>query len=186
MLSLALASLIPASARALPVQLQAGLSVGWMFGRGFTIGPVLSGGGHLATGRPFNASWDTWLIGGVVVAGDVTFGAAGGPPTYRLHVGPEIATWYQCPVFFAPLSAGLEWSFAKGRPARLGGTASVAFLLSRHAAPTYVVPARAPTITFGPEYRLSIAVPKEVEHTLAVESRVLLYPNVGVGDCVGD
>jgi len=186
LLPVALALLIPAAARADPVVLQAGLSAGWTFGRGFTMGPVLSGGWHLATGRPFNVSWDMWLFGGVALSGDVTFGAAAQPPTYRIHVGPELGIWYQCPVFFAPLSAGLEWSFTEGRPARVGGTASAAFLLSRHAAPTYAEPAPAPTITFGPEYRLSIAGLAEVEHTLAAASRVMLYPQVGVGYCGGD
>jgi hypothetical protein len=189
-LSLALLSLAPlvlgASARAVPLELQAGVTAGWTFGRGFTVGPVLSGGRHLVTGRPFNTSWDTSLIGGVVLAGDVTLGATATPPTFHLHVGPEVAALHGCPVYFLPVSAGVGWSFAKGRPARIAGTGSVAFLLSWHAAPTYVHPAPAPTITLGPTYRLSIASPTEVEHTLGAESRALLYPYVGVGYCGGD
>lgn len=184
MLALALA----APARAAPAAAYVGARVGYVMGRGWTLGPEVGVGEGLFTVDPGNQNRATTLVLGLEAAGDISFGDSG-RPTFRAHVGPEVAAFHECPVIVVPVVGGLSLSFESGYPVALGWHGGVAALLAPlHPVPSYSDPAPSPTFLVGPAYRAAVFPGAFAQNELDLEARLLYLPGqpTGLGYCGGD
>jgi hypothetical protein len=180
--------LVPVASAQAQLELQLGVRAGYVFGRGWTVGPGISFGTKLTTGNPFSQNWPTILVGGVAASGDVSFEGSGNP-SFRVYAGPELALFHTCPAIVAPISGGLVLAVGRDQPARLGGQGSLAVLVAAlHPNPTYLAPAPSPTFLAGAAYRVASIAGAGPRHELDADIRILFLPgdHGGLGYCGGD
>jgi hypothetical protein len=171
-------------ARGSPLVEYVGARVGYVVGRGWTLGPEVGVGDGFASGTWFDQR-ETTLVLGLSAAGDVSFGDSG-QAAFRLHVGAELAALYACPAVVVPLGGGLSWSFERGYPVALGGHVSLAALLAAlHPQPTSLHPPPSPTFLVGPAYRAAFFPESFTQNELAIDARLLDLPGHpgGLGSC---
>lgn len=178
--ALAAGVLAPAtSVRASELVLELGVRAGYVFGRGWTVGPTMS---LLRGGVPadFFRQKEIALLAGLAASGDLMISSTG-DLSYRLHVGPELGGFHPCPALAPSLSGGAIWIFHRGVPARVGfeggfsllGAATNPFGDYGHvtAHPLFV----------GPGYRYAGLLDGERSHDLALDVRMWSFPFADVG-----
>jgi hypothetical protein len=176
-----------APARGGPTEVHVGARVGYVVGRGWTLGPEIGFGEMLVTGTPFGHR-QTSLVLGLTAAGDLSFGD-NGQVAFRAHVGPELAAYHDCPVVVVPVGGGLSLSFERGYATAVGGYFGLAALLAPlHPVPTYNDPAPGPTFLAGAAYRAAFFPASFTQSELALAARLVYLPGShgGLGYCGGD
>jgi hypothetical protein len=176
-----------APARGAPTEVHVGARVGYVVGRGWTLGPEVGFGELIVTGHPFGQRQTSFLLG-LTAAGDLSFGDDG-QVAFRAHVGPELAAYHDCPVVVVPVGAGLSLSFERGSAVAVGGYAALAALFAPlHPVPTYNDPAPAPTFLAGVAYRAAFFPASFTQNELALAARLVYLPGShgGLGYCGGD
>lgn len=192
-LALAVWAFVAAPARAADrLELQVGVRAGYVFGRGLTLGPLLSFGARLSgdvnqTSRPLT------VLGAVVIAADVSL-VPGGPWPWRLHAGAEVKPIWLCPVLALPVAAGAVWSREPAGAVQPGWELSVAPLVAAlQPRPEYAHPAREPQLLAGAYYRyarVGLSAPAAIQHEVGADARLAYLPFDGrsleIGYCGGD
>lgn len=166
-----------APVRASETILQVGLRAGYVFGRGWTVGPVLSVTG---TNEPSSWFWinDLVIFGGLAASADVVVSSDASPSDasieWRLHVGPELGMFHKCRAFGGTLDLGVFWSLRRATPVRVGLEAGGALI----GALVVKSPGEDPLFG-GLAYRYGELLRGEGDQELALDVRRWIKPSVG-------
>jgi hypothetical protein len=173
--ALAAGVLAPAApVRASDLVLELGVRVGYVLGRGWTVGPTV---GLLRGGVPadFFRQNQLALLAGLAASGDLVIGSAG-DLSYRLHVGPEVGVFHPCPALAPSLSGGAIWIFHRGVPARVGLEGGFSLLGAAMNPFGNFGQVTAHPLLVGPGYRYAGLLDGERSHDLGLDVRLWSFP----------
>jgi hypothetical protein len=166
--------LVATPARASVFVLELGVRAGYIFGRGWTVGPLVSA---LRGGVPSDSFQrnQVALLGGFSASGDLVVSPAG-DLSYRLHVGAELGLLHPCPSLAPTAGGGALWVLHRGVPPRLGFEGAFSFLGAATNPLSSMADVSNHPLFVGVGYRYAHLLDGEVGHELGVETRVMSLP----------
>jgi hypothetical protein len=166
--------LVAPPARASVIVLEVGVRAGYIFGRGWTVGPLVSAlrGGFPSDSFERN---QVVLLGGLSASGDVVVSSSG-DLSYRLHAGAELGLFHPCPSLLPKLGVGGLLILHGGTPVRGGVEGAFSFLGAAANPFSSTTDVSSHPLFVGVGYRYAHALEGEGGHELGLETLMWSVP----------
>ncbi|HVU52042.1 MAG TPA: hypothetical protein VHL80_15195 [Polyangia bacterium] len=161
-------------ARATVVVMELGVRAGYIFGRGWTVGPMVSA---LRGGVPSDSFErnELVLLGGLSASGDVVVSSSG-QLSYRLHAGADVGLFHPCPSLAPRLTGGMMVDFHRGVSPRVGFEGGGSFLGGATNPLSSDRDVTSHPLLVGVGYRYARSLDGEHGHELGFETRMWFFP----------